>query len=154
MILLHCFLLLKSVEPTDVVYSSFSLRFIHYNFRCERAFTFAINITYCIKNKQSSPTHLKSNAKVTSSDKVLLFCSHRYAGLVFSSYRWLPGHSMLWYSISFNRLTSTASCLRWQRTRFVSNASDVTGSRTCKQRLQVILYFSLFFYCLHHLLLL
>ncbi len=29
--------------------------------------------------------------------------------------------------INFNRLTTTASCLHWQRTRFVSNASDVTG---------------------------
>ncbi len=34
------------------------------------------------------------------------------------------------------------SCLRWQRTRFQSNASDVTCSRKCKQRLQVTMYFS------------
>ncbi len=56
---LFCFLLLKSVEPsfsafycTDVIYFSFSLRFIHYTFWCERAFTLAINGTSCIKNKQ------------------------------------------------------------------------------------------------------
>ncbi len=63
-IVLHVFLLLKSFGPspdfycTDVIYFSFSLRFIHYTFWCKRAFTFAINITYCIKNKQSSPAHI------------------------------------------------------------------------------------------------
>ncbi len=64
-IVLHVFLLLKSVGPsspdfycTDVIYFFFSLRFIHYTFRCESAFTCIINRTYCIKNKQSSPAHI------------------------------------------------------------------------------------------------
>ncbi len=61
-IVLHCFvfycwrvlnlLFLRSTEQTWI-YSSFRLRFIHYTFWCEWAFTFAINITSCIKNKQS-----------------------------------------------------------------------------------------------------
>ncbi len=52
--------LLKSVEPsssafycTDVIYSSFSLRFIHYTFWCEGPFTFAINRTSFIKSNQA-----------------------------------------------------------------------------------------------------
>ncbi len=60
---LDCFLISEEQSSpafycTDVIYFSFSLRFIHYTFWCERAFTFAINRTYCIKNKQSSPAHI------------------------------------------------------------------------------------------------
>ncbi len=48
-----------SGSPQSPLESPFrSLRFIHYPFLYERAFTFAINITYCIKNKQSSPAHI------------------------------------------------------------------------------------------------
>ncbi len=63
-IVFRCFLLLKSVESSPVFCcTDVNLLFTLW---CERAFTFAINITYCIKNKQSSPAHiLKSNAKVT-----------------------------------------------------------------------------------------
>ncbi len=58
-IVLHCFFIAEecwTVFSCVRLYrrdSSFSLRFIHYTFGGERPFTFAINRTYWIKNKQS-----------------------------------------------------------------------------------------------------